>query len=81
MIWRRDGPRHHLAGAGHDHELVEEVIPTTFDIANAVVNVDGGEAISAPQAAFAQVRDFNPLENVVDVVIPPLNGDGLGNVF
>ena len=59
-------------------KLVKEVVPVTFDIAKAIMNMEGGDEIAPPEAAYSVVDDFNPLE---DVVILPINGEGAANVF
>lgn len=58
--------------------IAKGVVPAVYDIANAVIDAQGSETFDAPEAAYAAVEDFNPVE---DVLILPLNASGLGNVF
>ncbi len=58
--------------------IAKGVVPAVYDIANAVIDAQGSETFDAPEAAYAAVEDFNPVE---DVLILPLNASGLANVF
>ena len=70
-----------FAGAGASREsthIAKEAAEIVSGIGEAILGIDGDTVIPAPEAAYATVEDFNPLE---DVLILPMNATGNGNVF
>lgn len=57
--------------------LSRKVIPMTLDLLRNIIGKDS-ETASPPKAAYAEVTDFDPTE---DVVIIPLNAEGKPNIF
>jgi Ca2+-binding RTX toxin-like protein len=60
-------------------KIAKEIVPMIFDVTKALTNNKPKTVVKPPsKAAFAQIKDFNPRE---DVVFIPLAKDGNPNVF
>lgn len=61
-------------------KLMKEIAPMAIDAVKALLGIspEESETYTPPKAAYVEVTDFNPTQ---DVVIIPLNAEGKANIF